>query len=76
MSRPCAPVGVFLLGVARLLAAVLGGQACAEPAGRQSFIVVRDAETETLLRNIANPLFRAAGVDLAWSASSCCAMTA
>ena len=24
---------------------------------------MRDAETETLLRNIANPLFRAAGVD-------------
>ena len=51
------------LGVALLLAAIFGGQACAQPAGRQSFIVVRDAETETLLRNIANPLFRAAGVD-------------
>ena len=49
--------------MALLLAALLGGQAFAQPAVRQSFIVVRDAETETLLRTIANPLFRAAGVD-------------
>ena len=63
MSRPYGPVSVLRLGVALLLTAIFGGQACAQPAGRQSFIVVRDAETETLLRNIANPLFRAAGVD-------------
>ena len=54
---------MFRMLVALLLAAAFGGQACAQPSGRQSWIVVRDAETETLLRTIANPLFRAAGVD-------------
>jgi len=54
---------MFRVGVALLLVASFGTQACAQPAMRQSFVVVRDAETETLLRTIANPLFRAAGVD-------------
>jgi predicted Zn-dependent protease len=54
---------MFRMIVTLLLAAALGGQACTQPSARQSWIVVRDAETETLLRTIANPLFRAAGVD-------------
>ena len=31
--------------------------------GATSVVVIRDAETETLLRNFANPLFRAAGLE-------------
>lgn len=33
------------------------------PSSGPRLTVIRDAETETLLRNFANPLFRAAGVD-------------
>ncbi len=38
-------------------------RAGAQPANGQPIEIVRDAETESLLRNFANPLFRAAGVD-------------
>lgn len=48
---------------------VLAATLAASPARAQSagggtrLTLIRDAETETLLRNFANPLFRAAGVD-------------
>lgn len=50
-----------LLGAAQVAGSI--SRAAAQPAGGQSIEIVRDAETETLLRNFANPLFRAAGVD-------------
>ena len=37
--------------------------AVAQGMGAPQLVVIRDAETETLLRNFANPLFRAAGVE-------------
>lgn len=51
------------LPVSLAAAAVAGGTARAQGAGPPPLIVIRDAETETLLRNFANPLFRAAGVE-------------
>ena len=45
----------------------LAAAALPPPAGAQGFapvvVTIRDAETETLLRTFANPLFRASGVD-------------
>lgn len=51
---------------ATVLALVLvlapAGRAAAQGAA-QTVVIIRDAETETLLRNFATPLFRAAGVE-------------
>ena len=49
--------------LAALLLAGPAAPALAQSSGGMQFFVVRDAETESLLRNFANPLFRAAGVD-------------
>ena len=73
MSRPCRACWLARLLLEVVLVALLTvgsiGRATAQSADDSQFadgsqfIVVRDAETETLLRNFANPLFRAAGVD-------------
>jgi len=53
-----------LLGAALAAPVALATAAPAMAQGRASTVVViRDAETETLLRNFANPLFRASGVE-------------
>ena len=51
---------VAVLAAALLIAPVPGSMAQA-PA--QTVVVIRDAETETLLRTFANPLFRASGIE-------------
>ena len=44
-----------------LIVASVGRAAAQGPA--PTVVIIRDAETETLLRNFANPLFRASGVE-------------
>jgi predicted Zn-dependent protease len=62
--RVCAALAVILS--AALSAAPIGPMG-ARPAAAQApatrVVIIRDAETETLLRNFANPLFRASGVE-------------
>lgn len=56
-----------VLGAALGAPVALAAAAAAGPSAAQGFphvvVIIRDAETETLLRTFANPLFRASGVD-------------
>lgn len=45
------------------LAAALAGAQAAAPASAQGLSIIRDGEVEQLLRDYANPIFRAAGVN-------------
>ena len=61
LSAPVSLAAVSLAAGA-LATAAIGAPAAAQSAGPR-LVVIRDAETETLLRNFANPLFRASGVE-------------
>jgi predicted Zn-dependent protease len=63
---PCgrrALLGAALCAPVALAAAAAAGPASAQPARGIRVVTIRDAETETLLRNFANPLLRASGVE-------------
>jgi predicted Zn-dependent protease len=65
LSDPCRLRSiVVLLALALVLVpAVAAAQEPSSAGDGQHVTIIRDAETETLLRTFANPLFRAAGVD-------------
>jgi len=56
-------VAAALAPVMLLSNLLTAASAAAQPYSGPRITVIRDAETETLLRTFANPLFRAAGVD-------------
>ena len=61
--RPLLALALSVLMLAAPLAAPPASSPAASRASAPTVVVIRDAETETLLRNFANPLFRAAGVE-------------
>ncbi|MBU6497806.1 MAG: M48 family metalloprotease [Rhodospirillales bacterium] len=63
LIQPARRRDLLLLAASSLVRPVPAAAQVGGAAAGARLVIIRDAETETLLRNFANPLFRAAGVD-------------